>query len=250
MRETLHLPDGRRLDRLELGDGAGVPALYFHGTPSSAAEGRWLDRAARAHGVRLVAFDRGGYLDSEAHGKSSLLGGARDALAAAEALGLGRFATVGFSGGAGFALAAAHLAPGRVTVVHLAGGMAPGGTSDLSPGRRLAFAAAAGTPSLVRPLLGAALRLNLRGLDGRLADPRVAARWFFEGPAKGAQVAAVAAPVEVWHGLADPAVPAVYAKRVAAALPAATLHLYDGKGHFVLHTHADEVAASIREHAG
>ena len=150
----------------------------------------------------------------------------------------------------------------------------------------------------MRPLIGAALRLNLHGLKKRLdEDPRSAARWFFDGPAKGAQIAAVDAyversseedlrlelldvaravsapetvvadlvayargpgfavgaietPVEIWHGLADPAAPVSAARAVAEVLPNARLHLFDGEGHFVLHSHGDEVAASVRAAAG
>lgn len=281
---------------LEAGARSGVPTLYFHGTPSSARETDWLDRAARAHDVRIVAFDRAGYLGSERTERASLLSGAHDALAVADILGLGRFATVGFSGGAGYALTAAAVAPDRVTVAHLCGGLAAGSGGELPRARRLAFRGAAQMPWLLRPLLAGALRLNLRGLDKRLADPRAAARWFFEGPAKGAQidaidayveasdpsdleaqlrdmaralrashavvsdiaayggdwpfdVSAVQAPVELWHGDADPAVPIGQARRLAASLPTATLHAFEGEGHFVIHSHGDEIAASIRRHA-
>lgn len=262
-----------------------MPALYFHGTPSSAHEAHWLDAWAKRRGVRLVSFDR------RAAVGSSLADVARSAVGIADDLGLGSYATVGFSAGAGFALATAHVDPARVTVVQLAGGVVD--PRDLPRGRAFMFGAAARSPRAMRPVLGAALRLNLHGLQKRLQDPRAAARWFFDGPAKGAQVEAVDAyieasspedlrlqllgvaqavrapeavvadlvaygrgpgfdikaietPVEIWHGLADPAAPVSAARAVAAALPNARLHLFDGEGHFVLHSHGDEIAASIR----
>jgi pimeloyl-ACP methyl ester carboxylesterase len=278
---------GASLTRVfDFGDPAGAPALYFHGTPSSAREARWLHRASCAHGVRLLAFDR-------SNTGGSLLEGARQGLVVVDNAGVDRFATVGFSGGAGYALAAAHLSPERVTVAHLGGSLAAGGASGA---RRLVFAGAAHIPWLVRPVLAGAIRLNLRGLDGRLADPRAAARWFFDGPARGAQIAAVEAyidstdpddlaaelcavadaaratdavvgdasaygypwpfdlgavrvPVEVWHGEEDPAAPIGQARQLAAALPNATLHAFPGEGHFVIHSHADEIAASIEDRA-
>ena len=55
--------------------------------------------------------------------------------------------------------------------------------------------------------------------------------------------------VEIWHGLDDPAVPAGFARAAGSQLRDGEVHLLDGEGHFVFHTHADEVAASIREHA-
>ena len=55
------LTDGRTLAYAEYGYARGAPAFYFHGTPGGRLEGRFLDAAARAHGVRLIALDRPGY---------------------------------------------------------------------------------------------------------------------------------------------------------------------------------------------
>lgn len=299
MRSTLELPDGRALDYLELGDPCGVPAVYLHGSPSSASEARWLDRPARAHGVRLVAFDRPGYLGSAANPDGTLLAVAEDVVIAARTLGLDRFATVGFSGGAGYALVVAHVAGGSVTVVHMGGGIGPlvgDAWSALPRGRRASFALVLRAPAVTRVLLAGGGRLMRRGLQKRLGDPAQAARWFFDGPARGAQVEAVAdyvsatpadelrsdlldfaavwrqpgapirdlrayaapwpfdlgslaTPVELWHGLDDPAVPATFSERIAAALPNAQAHLFPEEGHFVFHAHGDEIAASIRSRA-
>ena len=123
-RRRLRLEDGRRIDYVELGDPAGAPAIYLHGTPSSASEARWLHKAANAHGVRLVSVDRPGYLQSEPGEDHSFVGVAEDVDAVARALRLDKFAVVGFSGGAGYALACAHVSAGRVTVVHVGGGLA------------------------------------------------------------------------------------------------------------------------------
>jgi pimeloyl-ACP methyl ester carboxylesterase len=59
----------------------------------------------------------------------------------------------------------------------------------------------------------------------------------------------VTAPVEVWHGLADPAVPAGFARAAGSQLQNGNVHLLDGEGHFVFHTHADEIAASLQAYA-
>jgi hypothetical protein len=80
-----------------------------------------------------------------------------------------------------------------VTVSHLGGSLAAGAATGA---QRLVFTGAARIPWLVGPVLAGAIRLNLRGLDRRLADPRAAARWFFDGPAKGAQIAAVEAYID------------------------------------------------------
>jgi pimeloyl-ACP methyl ester carboxylesterase len=299
-RRQKRLASGRRIDYLELGDPAGAPAIYLHGTPSSASEARWLHAAARAHGVRLVSPDRPGYLGSDAASDPSFLAVAHDVVELAGALSLGRFAVVGFSGGAGYALATAHAAPDQVTVVHLGGGMGSLAGDGWHGGawlpRWLVFDLAAHAPRVAGPPLAGLLRLLARGIRTRLDTPAEAAIWFFTGSDRGAQVAAIAeyvrtsppedlrgeladyaagtaatraivddlaayarpwpfalgdiaTPVEIWHGRDDPAVPVRFAERAARELGRAQAHLFDGEGHFVFHTHADAVAASIRRHA-
>jgi len=194
-RQQLRLASGRRVDYLEYGDPAGAPAVYLHGTPSSAREGRWLHTAACTRGVRLVSIDRPGYLNSEPCPVASFTGVAQDVVAVAEVLQLGRFAVVGFSGGAGYALATAHVSPDRVTLVHLGGGigsLAGDGGQDLPLPRRLPFKLIARAPAVSTPLLAGVFRLMRRGLRKRLDSPAEAALWFFEGPARGAQIPAVA----------------------------------------------------------
>lgn len=80
-------------------------------------------------------------------------------------------------------------------------------------------------------------------LKGIVGDLRAYVRpWPFE-------LGELTVPVEIWHGLDDPAVPADFARGAARELRNGAVHLLDGEGHFVFHTHAGEIAASIREHA-
>lgn len=198
-RERLRFADGREIDVLQLGDPAGVPALYLHGTPSSAREAQWLASAASAAGVRLIAPDRPGYLNSDLPAERSLLGAAQDLVRVPDLLALRRYAVVGFSGGAAFALAVAWLATERVTVVHIGGGIGPiagEAAGDLPWQRRVPFRLASSAPWLVGPLLGPVFALLRRGVDKRIDRPREAARWFFDGPARGAQVPALASYIE------------------------------------------------------
>jgi pimeloyl-ACP methyl ester carboxylesterase len=82
-----------------------------------------------------------------------------------------------------------------------------------------------------------------RAVEAIVADVRaIVGRWPFE-------LATLTTPVEIWHGLDDPAAPAAGARRLAAALPNASPHLFVREGHFVFHSHGDEVAASLVEHA-
>lgn len=198
-RRQLRLADGRRVDYLELGDPTGAPAVYLHGTPSSASEALWLHRTACANGVRIVSLDRPGYLESDPHPGASFIGVANDVVAVAQALRLGPFAVVGFSGGAGYALTTAHVAPDQVTVVHVGGGigsLAGDGWQDLPWLRRLPFKLIARAPRVSAVLLGGVFVLFRRGLRKRLDSPADAALWFFEGPAQGAQIAAIARYVQ------------------------------------------------------
>jgi pimeloyl-ACP methyl ester carboxylesterase len=106
------------------GDQAGVPVIYFHGTPSSRLQAVSGGDAAARQGVRLIAANRPGY-GGAPDAPPGLSPVAKDTLALADALGLGRFAVLGVSGGGPYALAAAALAPERVAAVGVAAGIGP-----------------------------------------------------------------------------------------------------------------------------
>ena len=62
--ELVTLPDGRVLSYLTCGVESPAPGktlLHFHGYMSSRVEATMLDQAARALGLKVVAFDRAGY---------------------------------------------------------------------------------------------------------------------------------------------------------------------------------------------
>jgi pimeloyl-ACP methyl ester carboxylesterase len=127
---TVTLPDGRTLEYADLGDPAGRPVLYFHGTPGTAGGGAIVAEAARRHGVRLLATSRPGYGASttSAPGLASV---AADSVDLADQLGLGQFLAMGTSGGGPYALAVGAVAPGRVTSVAVLGGV--GDLSEVDP---------------------------------------------------------------------------------------------------------------------
>lgn len=98
--------------------------MYFHSTPGSRLDLCFGEQVAAARGVRLVSFDRPGYggstpvpfgLESTAHA----------AAAVADRLGIGRFSTLGQSGGGPFALATAAVLRDRVARVGVASGPGP-----------------------------------------------------------------------------------------------------------------------------
>jgi pimeloyl-ACP methyl ester carboxylesterase len=111
---TITLVDGRRLAYAEWGDPDGKPVFLFHGTPFS----RLFcpdEPATLAAGVRIITVDRPGI------GRSDILEARKpedwpvDLVALADALGIDRFAVVGWSAGGPYAAACAALIPSRLT---------------------------------------------------------------------------------------------------------------------------------------
>ena len=82
--------DGRVLGYLELGDAGGAPVLALDG-PGSRALAKAAAPAAERAGVRLVAPDRPGFLDSAPAPDRTILDWANDAIELADELGLERF---------------------------------------------------------------------------------------------------------------------------------------------------------------
>lgn len=130
MFRTATLRDGRILEYVDLGDPAGPPVLFFHGTPATAGKAAVVADAARANGIRLVAVSRPGYGASTIT-PPGLTPVAADACELADHLGLGEVVSMGISGGAPYALALAALAPDRVSSVAVLGG--PGSHSEVTP---------------------------------------------------------------------------------------------------------------------
>lgn len=193
-RETISLPvGGRRVDVIEFGDPDGAPAMYLHGTPSSAREARWLHEPATTAHVRIISMDRPGYQASDPIASPSFEATAKVVVDVATHLGLGRFSVVGFSGGAGSALATAAVAPNRVNSVHLGGGMGspvPGARKALPASRRIFFKAAASAPPVAKFLLGRMSKRMNKLLGPKLQMPTLAVLELLEGSAKGSQVSA------------------------------------------------------------
>jgi pimeloyl-ACP methyl ester carboxylesterase len=109
------------------GDPDGFPVFLMHGTPGSRRGPKPRGIVLYRMGVRLVAYDRPGYGDSDRSDGRKVADAARDVAAIADQLGLARFAVVGRSGGGPHALACAA-DPGlrdRVTRVAVLVSLAP-----------------------------------------------------------------------------------------------------------------------------
>jgi pimeloyl-ACP methyl ester carboxylesterase len=130
------LRDERTLAYAEYGDLAGRPVMFFHGTPGA----RLLHPSAimaGAAGTRIISVERPGYGHSDFHSGWGMLEWADDVAELADALGIGRFAVVGPSGGGPYAAACACRLPERVTAAGLVSSPAPLPADRQSDGQTL-----------------------------------------------------------------------------------------------------------------
>jgi pimeloyl-ACP methyl ester carboxylesterase len=270
------LRDGRRLAYAEHGDAAGFPVIAAHGNPGSRLGWEPLP-GQDLRGSRLIAPDRPGFGRSDGTARSHAAW-ADDVAALADALGLGRFALIGVSGGGPWALAAAAKLAGRVTALGLlATGLPParGGGPFLFAARRLplliraraelfAGLAARDPHALVRRTFAAYPEVDRR----MLRVPEVAlhlasdlAEAYRQGGAATAREmtlfarpwsvspADVSVPVVIRHGVADSVIPVPAAERLAAQLPRARFVTVPGGGHLWWLEHLGEVLGALREAA-
>jgi pimeloyl-ACP methyl ester carboxylesterase len=121
----IRLPDGRSLSYLEVGVPCGPVVFHFHGHGSSRLEALMLEAAALRLGVRVIALDRPGIGRSDPKSGDRLLDWPADVAAAADQLGIDKFAVQGMSAGGPYALACAHLLAARVTACSLVSTVPP-----------------------------------------------------------------------------------------------------------------------------
>jgi pimeloyl-ACP methyl ester carboxylesterase len=281
--QVLRLPGGRRLGYAEYGDRQGAPVLFFHGTPGSRRVARCADRAARRRGIRLIAPDRPGFGLSDFQPGRTLGAWPADVVALADALGIGRFAVAGVSGGGPYVAACAWRISGRLTHAGIVSGMGPlddpALAAVLSRGYRTGLAAVRRLPATVRMALGlgrlglrrapscalASLAASLPEVDratfGRprvrallLDDAREALRQGTRGALQelvlfsrpwDVPLDEIRMPVRLWHGEADAQVPLAIARRLAAALPDCRASFVPGAGHLWVLDHLDEVLEAL-----
>jgi pimeloyl-ACP methyl ester carboxylesterase len=108
--------DGRALHAYDTGPTGDDELVVFwhHGTPNIGAPPVPLLEMSARVGIRWISCDRPGYGGSVRLPGRTAGSVASDAAAVADALGVGWFAVMGYSGGATFALACATLLPDRV----------------------------------------------------------------------------------------------------------------------------------------
>jgi pimeloyl-ACP methyl ester carboxylesterase len=259
---VLTLPEGRELRYHDTGAGSdpGRVLVWHSGTPHTGRLLAPLRRAAAAAGVRLVSVARPGYGGSTRLIGRTVADAARDVLAVLDHLGVGRFGTLGASGGGPHALALAALAGDRVFGVATFASVAPYRAHPERPDDPDWFAGM-GDP---RALRAATEGLSARARYAELAefDPAVftAADWAAlagewaelgqdaEAAAAesdggevdddcayvfdwGVELADVRAPVLIVQGEQDRMIPAGHATRLLRALPDATSWWFADDGH-------------------
>jgi len=123
---TIRVKDGRELMYEEWGDPGGIPVFALHGTPGCRLNRPTPDEERiAAAGIRLVTYDRPGYGGSDRDHGRRVVDCVGDVEALADALGIGRFAVEGGSGGGPHALAVGARLADRVTGVQCVVGVAP-----------------------------------------------------------------------------------------------------------------------------
>jgi pimeloyl-ACP methyl ester carboxylesterase len=269
---VLRLAGGRRLAYSQYGGPAGRPVLLFHGLPGSRLQiPPDIDQVASL-GIRLIAVDRPGIGLSDALPTRSLGDWPGDVLALAHELHLRRFAVLGVSGGAPYAVACAWRLPQRTEAVAIVSGLPPldhpHATLELGRRHRVLLAVARRVPAALAltAWLGSQLArrgprvyLNLMGGSLPANDRRILAR-----PAVQAMLAAdlaeafrqgtagvrrefelatrpwgfapreIRVPATLWHGEEDSIVPIGVGRRLAAEIPDCRRHYLPGAGHFFI----------------
>ena len=269
--KVLRLSDGRALGYAEYGPADGPPLLHLHGVPSCRLEALNEADQVLLTGVRLLVLDRPGCGLSDPLPGRRLLDWPADVAGLADALGLDRFALMGVSGGAPYALACALEIPERLSALALVSpcGLlsAPGGFEGVAPLHKLFFALAPARPYAARFLARLAFPLvkqapglivgmpgNLCSADrealrllpsevGRLGIMVESGRRGLDGPLEdfrvlgepwGFQPEEIVMPIQIWHGDADLTIPYRQAEELAGRLPNARLVRCPGQGHFLL----------------
>lgn len=275
-RHDVRLDDGRTLvvhdtgpvtgggARGGTGDGAGVgtarssdgaPTLvWHHGSPQTGALLEPLVRATARRGMRLVSYGRPSYGGSSPLPGRDVGSAGRDVEQLADALGLGRFAVMGSSGGGPHALACAAALGDRVSGVVTFASPAP------YDGDEAWFAGMADDAALRAALRGREARARFEltaefdpgvfvdadrdALAGPWAamddDVALAARAGSDGLVDddvalahpwGFDLGQVGAPVLVVHGEADRMIPVAHAHTLLRGCPRAELWLRPRDGH-------------------
>ncbi|WP_152412668.1 alpha/beta fold hydrolase, partial [Nitrolancea hollandica] len=281
----LHLPGGRRLGYAEFGDPGGLPCFFFHGIPGSRLEAAFTEDLAAQHGIRVIGIDRPGMGLSDHVPNRRFLDWPADVIAVADALGIGKFAVTGVSGGSAYVAACALAIPERLHAAAIISGMGPqdtpGADRDMRPSRRLLLALGRRAPRalalVITPFTSRAARDPQRYLDEMapvmaeadravLALPdvrRILLANFTESFRQGGNGIAldlalychhwgfrledITTETHLWHGEADRNVPVAFGRGLARAISNCRAHFYPNEGHLMAITRMPEILQTLIE---
>ncbi len=283
----LYLANGRVIGFREYGAADGLPILCFHGTPGSRFMFQIADAFARANALRLIAPERPGYGLSSFAKARPLMRTADDMAALCDALGLGRVAVAGVSGGAPFAVALAAVHPERVSAMALVSPVGPFAGPEcaerIGPGHWITFRALPPVPLLYRVLfsfgrlgflfapqvMAAMIASRASSQDRRVLLDKHARRNLLRGLREGVRPGVggaveelrcfsrpwglaydrITTPTILWQGTADRNVPVSAALRLGELIPRCEVRRIDGAGHYwILHNYG-HVLESVARHA-
>ncbi len=273
MTGSLTLPDGRVLAYEEYGVPTGFPVLSFHGGLSSRLDAAPAHEAAVAMGVRLISPDRPGMGLSTYQPGRRLVDWPADVAHLTEALGIERFAVMGWSAGGPYAAVCAARMGAQVVAAALLSSAVPldlyGTTRGLSIEDRALLSLARRTPGLASTLMKVSIvnasnarlfRVVMRSFppadrsvltewgppDLALAFVREAMRQGTEGCVQdyrifgdpwGFSLEEIRVPVDIWEGADDQTGPPGYRAFLKRHVPQATVTVVPGEGHLSLLPH-------------
>jgi pimeloyl-ACP methyl ester carboxylesterase len=257
----------------EYGDPAGFPVLSFHGGLSSRLDAAPAHGAAVAKSVRLVSPDRPGIGLSTYQPGRRLTDWPADVEALTGALGIGRFAVMGWSAGGAYAAVCAAKLRGRVSAAALLSSTVPldlyGTRRGLTAEDRILLQLARRTPWLASALMKVSilstsnarlLRAAMRSFppadrsfltewgrpDDALAFVREAVRPGTEGCVQdyrifgdpwGFSLEEITVPVQIWEGADDRTGPPGYRAFLQAHIAHAAVTVVPDEGHLSLLPH-------------
>ena len=271
-RITIAGPGGRTIEVETAGPEKPQGTVIFHtGTPSAGTLFDAHIEAGAARGLGHVSYARPGYAGSERAPGRLVADCAADVVAVADALGIERFYTVGWSGGGAHALACAALLAERTLAAASIAGVAPWGAAGLDytagmaqenidelgaavEGERALAAllesqvadfASLDGESIKSTLAGFTSDVDRRALTGAMADHlaldfrRSASSgiwgWLDDDlewvRAWGFDLEQIESPVAIWQGGEDRFVPYAHGEWLAAHIDGARAHLLPEEGH-------------------